>query len=285
MVNMPDDASGDENTPNDPDMDDQNTEDSWFAFVRENDDVGFQIIRVNLSLDDHANPSELPIASVVTVPYAGNVNWPEDPAEWERLSKVEDQLLDRVTKDFRFAGVLSAGFSRDFVFYGPRPIQRNQLECDSVGDVLVIEDPEWEVYEKKLLPTRPEMRRSSDDEVIRAVSEHGDHNDLLRPVDHYFYFETAENADRCLDAMNMRNPSEATLRDPDPENDQEDYCVHVIFEQSLEQPQFSAFTLELEDLAEQLDGVYDGWETPLAKPDEANTDDETPSTPDHPQSD
>lgn len=262
MVDMPGDQSS-----NEPCDGDDASEGTWFAFVRQNEEVGFQIIRVNMNLyADEIEPEKYPVASIVTVPYADGVDWPESQDEWTRLDDVEDQLVDRVSSDFLFAGVLSAGYSRDFVFFGPRALQRDQLECDSVGDVLVIDDPDWEVYSRKLLPTRDESRRAQDDGVIRAVSEHGDQNELPRPVDHFLYFETEADADRCSEALESLQPTEISQRSPVPEEELEDHMLQVVFEQPLSQPAFSEFTARLEEIAESHNGSYDGWETPIAKP-------------------
>ena len=261
MVDIPDDALNEND----------DCEESWFAFVRQNDNVGFQIIRVNLSLQsEEVSTADRPIASVVTVPYAGGVDWPDSQDEYDRLEQVEELLLDRVPEGFLFAGVLSAGFSRDFLFFGPRRLEQNQLESDSVSEVLVVDDPNWDLYTTKLLPTRAESRRTQDDEVIRAVSEHGDRNEIVRPVDHYLYFEAATDANRCSVALEDLSPVEVSHRPPMPEDELEDHCLHVVFDQSLDQPAFSEFVLRLEDLAESHNGTYDGWETPLAKLDDGD---------------
>lgn len=259
MLNTPD--------PSESDPAEGVQQDNWFAFMRDDPDDGFQAVRVNQSLHDEERQANCPIVTVIVIPFANEAAWPETPQEWDRINAVEDELQTRLPAGAVQAGAITAGGSRDLIIYASEPLTQSMAH-EAVGDAFTYDDPEWNIYYAKLWPSPEERRRSDDDMVIGQASDHGDDPTLSRTVDHFAYFESSDGADAFQKSAEAHQAEEGSIESIEPAEaiDEHFPAGRVIkVNQSLKQPDFTKFTVQLMALADDNNGYYDGWETPIAK--------------------
>ena len=189
--------------------------------------------------------------------------------ESEKLFKIEDKIADALIEPFNaiFAGRETCDGARIFYFYAPK----NNGVKKAVKDVMKAysdyqfevyfeEDSKWKQYFKHLYPTNYEMHTIMNRRVVENLRSKDDNLSVPRDVDNYIFFKKEDLKKKFLkeaEKMGYRLSSERT------EEKDTEYPLSVRLTKQLPVTYHDVldFTAELYDLAEQYDGVYDGWET------------------------
>lgn len=102
-------------------------------------------------------------------------------------------------------------------------------------------------------------QRRGNQEVCQNLESHGDELTAPRQIDHWIYFQTSSNRTTFIEeAQKLGFDVGGYLED---QSDSMPYGVRVT---RIDVPSYDAIddvTLPLFDLAQSLDGNYDGWET------------------------
>jgi regulator of RNase E activity RraB len=123
------------------------------------------------------------------------------------------------------------------------------------------EDPLWGHYLGVLYPSPEDLERIKNGKVLDVLREKGDVLSTPRDVQHWIYFRSHESRslfrraaiDSGFEVMFESDSSKTTLP----------FGISVMRKQSVDREQIDASVIELFRLAQQYEGDYDGWETPV----------------------
>ena len=178
----------------------------------------------------------------------------------------------------QLVGRITGAGRREFYFYGeePGPLEetvRNamknfpdyQFNCGSTLE------PDWDQYLGLLYPSDNNLQRMFNRRVLESLEAHGDVHETARQVDHWLEFPNEAARDACRDtlvAIEFRVEHEFLGDEPD---DEMPHTLVVSRVDSVDSHTINGITLELARLAQEHGGRYDGWESPVTKPEVPTT--------------
>lgn len=199
-------------------------------------------------------------------PQADGLSSDEDFAA---LSALEDALAQSVGTSLgaEYVGRNTCNGCRDFYFY-----VSNDAEWSGAVKAAIAAfdfqfqsgaraDPDWDTYCNFLYPSDRDLRRMANRDTCDVFQSKGDQLNSEREIDHWIYFET-EQAMRSFLARAKAKGFRVRLRG-EPNDDQNRYWVQLFRVDLLSRDNIDALCLELLDLANDVGGVYDGWEAPV----------------------
>ncbi|MCE9522760.1 MAG: DUF695 domain-containing protein [Alphaproteobacteria bacterium] len=190
--------------------------------------------------------------------------------EFDSLSVIDDALTDELVENLAaiYAGRATYNGVRDFFYYATDAEKivsaANTLMTtfsDYKFEIGARADPEWEIYLGYLSPSPRDRQRIENRKVCDALESHGDLLTTKREIDHWAYFPSAESRDTFVARANAIG---YTLRVPTERGEPGKKFEAQIFRvDSADIDEINSVTLELFELAQQLGGEYDGWESPV----------------------
>lgn len=237
------------------------------------------IVCVDLALADDAPSGEAATLAWVRLWFTmpdENGFMAED--EFDRITDIEEALLIGIDdlSATRFVGRATFGGHCDFFFYGPEGSAiESRLTTAMAGfpdyqyDVGSRDDPEWKTYFDFLFPSKREHQTIVNRQVVEILEEEGDRHEIPRKVSHWIYFDSADDRSRFQAEATAQGFSiEEAIEQDEPEEDGENrFGITVSSTIPADIETIDQVVLQLFDLAERHQGVYDGWETSLEKPD------------------
>lgn len=193
-----------------------------------------------------------------------------DRGEFERLTEIEDALAAAVADDAKIAyvGRSTANGCRDFFFYcadaqatqsclsgAMVPFSGYEFETGAHAD------PQWSAYFEFLYPSPREFQMILNGRVLASLEEYGDQFDIEREVCHWIFFPSSEDRSRFMGAAVERG-YQVIEQDDEGEGDRK-FTLKVARTHAVDFGTINDVVLELFDLAEECNGEYDGWETPV----------------------
>ena len=178
----------------------------------------------------------------------------------------------------QLVGRITGAGRREFYFYGeePGPLDeavRNAMKNfpsyqPDCGSTL---EPDWDQYLGLLYPSDSNLQRMFNRRVLESLEAHGDRHETPRQVDHWLEFPTEEARAACRDtlvAIEFSVEDEFLGEEPD---DEMPHTLVVSRVDSVDSHTINGITLELARLAQEHGGRYDGWESPVTKPEVQTT--------------
>ena len=192
------------------------------------------------------------------------------------VEPLEDAIVAGVCEalEAAFVGRTTGGGMRQLYFYanGHTGIER---ALEGLGErwpdyplaVDVEHDPDWTIYLEHLYPTPRERERMANRELCTALEAEGDTGEVPRPVDHWCWFASPE--DRATVAEAMAAQGFAVVATPDDENPVAPlrYGLHLRRTDPVWWQAIDEITDAFVDALEGMDAQYDGWESPVVRPD------------------
>lgn len=187
--------------------------------------------------------------------------------EFEILGTIEDDLVTLLDKlHAHFAGRTISGGVRDFYFYVADPAQHEELIQTAMSrfpdyryEYGVKEDKTWELYFDFLFPDIHEFQRMQNRKVLRQLKQHGDIGEKERHIDHWIYFPDETVRDNFWKKIAPNGfVVESWLSDVTGDLP---YGLQVSRNDRTDEASIHAVVMPLWELAHEMNGRYDGWET------------------------
>ena len=124
------------------------------------------------------------------------------------------------------------------------------------------QDTEWEYYLNVLYPSREDLERIKNRNLLEVLTKRDDTLMASREVQHWIYFSSEES--RTLFRHEASNVGFKIGHEC--ESDVQGDCTFgltVFRTQSIQQERIDETVIELLRLAKRFGGEYDGWETPI----------------------
>ena len=231
-------------------------ESDWGEYERESE-AGPVLILVDMAWDGvEGRPPHLIQAVSTYEPAEAGLPSAEDFA---RLTDEDGRLAELAVESgkLHFVGAILHNGRRTRYFYGEEPGSGSILTRVPEVEISRRPDPEWSVYEGRLLPDGQEYRVLDNNRLIAELEEDGVDVSAPLPLEHYFLFKTLEAAEEAATALDERGFRTVDFQEVDGDFPER---LAVTREDSVEAPGIHEMTLELQEYAEELDGIYDGWE-------------------------
>ncbi|MBF9254376.1 DUF695 domain-containing protein [Pontibacter sp. 172403-2] len=215
-----------------------------------------------------AKPNLIEVAAALRT--TDETGFPE-AEEWEMLEKIEDavvQLLEEKLGALFVGKTLHSG-KRGLYFYSEQVLQLEgcvEAVKQKFPQYLLVsqatEDKDWEIYFELLYPDDESMQRIQNTRLMQQLEEQGDQAYVPRKITHWLYFKTATDRAAVLQALTAQN---YTLELAEEEPKEEVYPQKLVIsrQNKADDETINEVTMELFRLAQQHNGEYDGWESPV----------------------
>jgi len=194
--------------------------------------------------------------------------------EFEAVKEIEDRIesYSKGGGDW-YVGRATVGGHRIFHIYTSRDEESwkefvSTLCIESGYDIKLshTEDPKHLGYHNDLYPTKDDWQVIGDLRVIENLEENGDDGSESRKIDHFVYFPDKASS------VEFVNWAEKDRFTEEPEyshaTDEDKYCVRLFHNGTLKLDDITSHTIALRRKAVEYGGDYDGWETPVMKPED-----------------
>lgn len=259
------------------------SEDSFGTYLTVREEAPMMVTFNDSAAEAAPDPKRSQVLRIVLPLQAPNeVGWPEAD-ELNAMDAIE-QAMDVVVVealDARFVGRTAGLGQRELIYYfAPgkwvASIHR-RLAALAPGYQLAVSqepDPNWEVFGRVLFPSHLDLKMMGAEEVLDSLAQHGDEGESERDIRYWIYFPTesarAEAAKKCV----MLGYTEFDENDVDPAEDDSG----LPFGLSVRRDSPANFwTLrdaisELLEVAQELGGDYDGFESSVVPADSDDSD-------------
>ncbi len=181
--------------------------------------------------------------------------------EFQSLSHMEDLIHQCETDCLRYVARQTGGHKRKFYFYASQEIDFISL-TNTVEQVFPnyktatfnFEDVDWQTYFENLYPNAIGMNEISNRSVFLRLEEKGDNLDIAREIDHNAIFKNRNQA-RAFSKLAEERGFTVEISTSGIFSKTYDLLVQRVDPPS----QLDPITYELQELAAELGGSYDGW--------------------------
>ena len=234
------------------------------------------VFRLNLALDEVAPIEGFSYCVRITIelknPDENGFSTNERPA----IYAIEDQILRPLQSDKDIlVAVLTARGEVTWYFYSQAPEalqERLSATWDSsmgyTYQVECSEDKPWNFFLKGLYPNIYEKQTIYNREILFACQENDDQVEVLRPIEHWLYFDTEQDMLSAIEkaaALGFTVYSSEKVVPEEGKEVQEDLGYCLILSKENTPIDIDGDTWDLIDIALDTHGGYDGWETILVK--------------------
>ncbi len=193
-------------------------------------------------------------------------------AEQTLLDQLEARIMEIVSANLNgvYVGRMTFNGMRTFCSYASTDENYEALTThvmesfsDYAWGVDTADDPAWSMYREQLLPTKYDKQSMKNAQVVNALFEAGDQIDQPRDVRHWAYFPT----DEARQAYIQRVTDGGMTVESQSEHDDKalPFGVATAMNHAVAGMYIDDLTCGLLDIAEDLGGEYDGWESPVVK--------------------
>jgi regulator of RNase E activity RraB len=242
-------------------------DEQWIPYITDLGE-GPASVMIDISLVERVPDATRPMLVVANIPL-------KQPGE-HGLGEAEeveaiDQVLSQASKAIahgRMVCTIRTAGRFDAVFYCTRPstadtVQKLQLVLSPLGgDVISQDDPSWGLYHE-LFPEPQHIRRATELVVIQQLQQAGDNASIVRPVEHVLLLPDRATAARAKAELS-RNGFSIVHESEDPSEDLA-FRLTAVKPSTVEPQTILDVSDQLSELCESLDGVYDGWQSPVVK--------------------
>ena len=234
------------------------------------------VFRLNLALDKVAPLEGFSYCVRITIELKNPDENGFSTNERPEIYAIEDKILRPLQSDKDIlVAVLTVRGEVTWYFYSQAPgLLQERLKATwdtSMGytyQVECSEDKPWNFFLKGLYPNIYEKQTIYNREILSACQENEDQVEVLRPIEHWLYFDTEQdmlNAIEKAAALGFTVYSSKKVEVEEEAKDLEDLGYCLILSKENTPVQIDGDTWDLIDIALDTHGNYDGWETILVK--------------------
>jgi regulator of RNase E activity RraB len=212
--------------------------------------VGFVKIKLK-------NPKE---DGLVTKDEADDVSFIEDRLEMESLRWRSGKYIGRIISN----GEVTFIYALKLDFEWSNTVSEAMKHFEYEYEYGSRQDMEWEVYQKLLFPTQKEWQIITNHHTCNAMKEQGDTLNDVRAIEHKAYFKDPENRQKFIELVEkegFRVQKTAEI----PFRGETMFGVEFYRKDKPFYYDIDALTMQLIELSESCEGLYDGWECALVK--------------------
>lgn len=185
------------------------------------------------------------------------------------LFEIEDKITPVLESKYGaiFAGRMTYDGSRLLYYYlknskGAKKSIDNIMKEFSDYDYSVEteNDPGWEKYSNYLYPHGYELHSIMNRHIVENLIEKGDDTSEARNVDHFIYFEGEHDRQSFIDEV-LKMGYDIKGMDRSSANTEHPYSLKITRKDPVTFNDVTDYTSLLYDIAEDNNGIYDGWET------------------------
>ena len=191
------------------------------------------------------------------------------PGENELLAEIENKIVGRIHSTFNsiYVGGLTSNGNKDLYFY----IGDTTLYGKILSGVMAAypeyqfdygskTDENWTGYFDFLYPSPQQFQSIQNRRIIDQLEKNGDKLTKMRDVDHWIYFKTKRDQELFLNRIQFDGFTVIT-QDYDRKSGGLPYKLHIKRIDKVDWNSVDAYVIYLWKLANEYQGVYDGWET------------------------
>lgn len=191
--------------------------------------------------------------------------------ENDLLRQMEDKLIAILNSKFNsiFVGRLTSNGDRDLFFYVGDTTFYNKVLSDFTRtyseyhiDYGSKTDEDWSGYFDFLYPSPQQFQSIQNRRVIDQLEKKGDKLIKMRDVDHWIYFKTKGDQELFLNKIQFDGFTVIT-QEHDKKSGGLPYKLHIKRIDRVDWKSVDVYVIYLWKLANEYNGVYDGWETSL----------------------
>ena len=189
--------------------------------------------------------------------------------ERELLGNIEDKLVFELYHHFNstFAGSLTCKGYRDFYFYSEDTAQYEKVLAEIIlaypdyhFDYGAKTDENWSGYFDFIYPSPQQFQSIQNRRIIDQLEKNGDKLTKMREVDHWIYFKTKKERDAFLNKIKFDGFMVVT-NEYDKKSGGLPYKLQIKRIDRVDWKSVDNYVIYLWNLANDYNGVYDGWET------------------------
>ncbi len=196
------------------------------------------------------------------------------PSEEEdfKLNEIEDAVTDGTEgTGTRYVGRITSDGRREFYFYTDDAENIREVITAAMQstpeyrfEIDEADDGEWKHYSDVLYPSPEDFQQIHNQHVITRLQQAGDSLTQPRPIDHFANFQNEPDREAFIAAATALG-FEAVSRPERKEETEFPLAVGLLRVDAVDGETIDNVTFELFELAQQHNGEYDGWASPVIK--------------------
>ncbi|PQO36884.1 hypothetical protein C5Y96_06895 [Blastopirellula marina] len=251
--------------------------DDWNAYITRIEDSITSILLDMGIVDDAPDPQRTWLVRVSIALQNPDEYGMTTNEEFDAINPLEEAIVEAIEQglDAVHVGCMTHDGQRAVVFYSPTfegvdvalgPVMQAYSTYELRSSCQ--EDAEWGFYFEIMFPSPYEMQSMSNSSVLQGLLEAGDSLEQERVVSHWAYFPSEQARAQFIVSVQEKGYEvdqeslDTNAEPPNPFGVQIDRVDHV------DQASIDQITIELFELAQSLEGTYDGWETFVVRSDE-----------------
>ncbi|MXV38215.1 DUF695 domain-containing protein [Flavobacteriaceae bacterium Ap0902] len=228
-------------------------------------------IRLNLALAEVAPIEDYALRTWFSVKLLNpDENGLTTNEEFEKIGEIEDAVSDALANSGAiFVGTIKNNGMADFYFYSKEiynykeiihTVMSNYKEYRFAIDTQ--EDATWSAYFDFLYPSAYEMQTIRNRKVLMQLDQLGDDPEKERKVDHWIYFKSEKDRDNFIKEAEILGYHILSLEKVEGEYP---YQLNIDRLDNTIWDNVDNYVWELVTIANENNGYYDGWGSPIMK--------------------
>lgn len=186
--------------------------------------------------------------------------------EYPILCDIEDKVINKIeTLEDIFAGTVKSDGKLELHIFTKNPEKTEKLCKEAFKnfpnykwDYSIDEDIEWDIYFNFLYPDIYSYQAMMNRNIIENLMNQGDNLEKEREIDHWLYFSSEENINLAIKKVDELGYKVLSMEKLD-DGREESYQLNISRMDNAKFKHINEVVWELVEIAESLDGYYDGW--------------------------
>ncbi len=247
---------------------------SWEVYFTHMDDKPASI-SLDMNFENHPDYNQYKVCLTMRIfMNSPDENGYPQKEEFEILNDIEDVFYDNLQTNLNafYVGRVTNNGSKDLFFYlksekniNEQLTQLFDMYKDYSFSTNIEEDKEHDLYFDCLYPTSIEQQKIHNSKVIKILEENGNNEEIERPIDHNLHFKTEQGRSAFFAKLTEIEWEFETLTQNFNKKDKYPYSTEISLIGATDYHSIDEMVSVLWIVAEQNNGIYDGWGTKIMK--------------------